>query len=338
MEGRQDWIDYAKGMGIIMVVYGHVLRGLHSAELQLSETFFNVSDAFIYGTHMPLFFFLAGLLFSKCLHKRGTTWFLSDKVKVLLYPYVLWTLLQSAMELMFSGYTNHQLQLSDLFTGLYIPRAQFWFLHALFMMYVCTAMIFTFSEKHGAGFSLAFATLLYCFPQAVGTAFFGPFITNYVYFTIGIVCCGFGLGQWQFPTNRWVIMAAGAVFVTIGALTAHDHTSGISFLGFLLALSGTLFISTLATRMSHAHGLLFLKSLGQKTMPIYLAHIMAGSGIRILLDRFFHVHDVLVHAVIGTLTGIFLPLLAYKIAQERGLNFIFEFPAKARPREVVAAS
>lgn len=338
MEGRQDWIDYAKGMGIIMVVYGHVLRGLHSANIQLSETFFNVSDAFIYGTHMPLFFFLSGLLFSKCLHKRGTASFLGDKVKVLLYPYVLWTLLQSAMELMFSGYTNHQLQLSDLLTGLYIPRAQFWFLHALFMMYLCTATIFSFSEKYGAMFSLTLAGVLYAFPQVVDTAFFGPFITNYVYFTVGIVCCGFGMGRWQLPTNRRACVASGAAFFALGILAAYNRTSGISVLGFLLAISGTWFIATLATRMSHARGPLLLKSLGQKTMPIYLAHIIAGSGARILLERFFHLHDAFLHAVIGTLAGILLPLLVYEIAQKRGLNFIFEFPAGARSRKVVLAS
>jgi fucose 4-O-acetylase-like acetyltransferase len=332
MEGRQDWIDYAKGMGIIMVVYGHVLRGIHAADIQLSESFFAVSDTLIYGTHMPLFFFLSGLLFSKCLLKRGTSSFVRDKFKALLYPYVVWTLLQSATELIFSGYTNNQLHFSNLLTSLYIPRAQFWFLHALFMMYLCSAIIFVFSERYGAAISFMLSGFLYAFPQVVNLAFFGPFITNYVYFTSGIVCCSMGMGEWRLPTSRWFTLATGAAFVAIGALAVRQHTSGISLLGFLLALSGTLFILTLATRMSNANGPALLKMLGQKTMPIYLGHIIAGSGARIMLDKFFQMHDVTLHIIIGTVAGIVLPLWTYRIAKARGFTFVFEFPVATRGR------
>jgi len=330
MEARQDWIDYAKGMGIIMVVYGHVLRGIHNAGFQLSDFFFNVSDTLIYGFHMPLFFFLSGFLFSKCFNKRGASPFLSDKVKALLYPYILWTLLQSGIELMFSGYTNNHLNLSDLLKSLYSPRAQFWFLHALFMMYLGTAIIFAISGKYGAVFSFMLAGFLYIFPQTIDMALFGPFIANYVYFAAGIICFESGMGSRQLPGTRWATIAAGAAFGAIGMLAVQSHTSGVSFIGFLLALSGTLFILILATRMSNARGPAILKSLGQKTMPIYLAHIMAGSGARIILDKFFQFHDVLLHIIVGTVAGIVLPLLAYHFAKTRGFTFVFEFPARVR--------
>lgn len=43
---RLDWLDLVKGIGIVLVVWGHTLFPLHSA-----------IDVF----HMPLFFILAGL-------------------------------------------------------------------------------------------------------------------------------------------------------------------------------------------------------------------------------------------------------------------------------------
>ena len=49
---RIDFIDVAKGIAIFLVVYGHTYdgRNLH---------------LFIYSFHMPLFFFISGLLFKE---------------------------------------------------------------------------------------------------------------------------------------------------------------------------------------------------------------------------------------------------------------------------------
>ena len=57
---RLDWIDIAKGIGIILVVLGHTLVP------QVRETgFAGFLWIFIYNFHMPLFFFLSGYLFEK---------------------------------------------------------------------------------------------------------------------------------------------------------------------------------------------------------------------------------------------------------------------------------
>lgn len=49
---RIDWIDIAKGIGIILVVMGHL-----AAEDQDLKRF-------IYCFHMPLFFFISGIVFN----------------------------------------------------------------------------------------------------------------------------------------------------------------------------------------------------------------------------------------------------------------------------------
>ncbi|MBC1212116.1 acyltransferase family protein [Listeria booriae] len=67
---RITWIDYAKGIGIILVVYGHVLRGVFEAGLDIPIKLFTYEDSFIYSFHMPLFFFLSGL-FANHLLKRS---------------------------------------------------------------------------------------------------------------------------------------------------------------------------------------------------------------------------------------------------------------------------
>ena len=72
---RLDWIDVAKGLGILMVLYGHSY-GPH--------------NRYIYLFHMPLFFLLSGFLYNP----RGSFRdFLIRKVKSLYIPFVGWNIL-----------------------------------------------------------------------------------------------------------------------------------------------------------------------------------------------------------------------------------------------------
>ena len=67
---RYEWIDVAKGYGIIFVMWAHLINeGLNS---------------WIYSFHMPLFFFLSGYVF----HTRYNILdFIKRKIKTLIIPY-----------------------------------------------------------------------------------------------------------------------------------------------------------------------------------------------------------------------------------------------------------
>lgn len=70
---RIDYIDFAKGIGIILVLLGH--------------TYFLpvYPQGFIYSFHMPMFFVLSGLVFST---KKPFGEFVNKKAKTLLIPYI----------------------------------------------------------------------------------------------------------------------------------------------------------------------------------------------------------------------------------------------------------
>jgi len=69
-KNRVLWIDMAKGYGILFVIIGHL--GIP----YITE--------FIYAFHMPLFFFLSGIVFSV---KNSFTTFLKAKVQHIIVPY-----------------------------------------------------------------------------------------------------------------------------------------------------------------------------------------------------------------------------------------------------------
>ena len=70
---RIEWLDLAKGIGIILVIAGHCIKLSHwSCQL-------------IFAFHMPLFFFLSGFTFSTK-DSFGTTVF--KKSKTLIVPFL----------------------------------------------------------------------------------------------------------------------------------------------------------------------------------------------------------------------------------------------------------
>lgn len=76
MKKRVQWIDMAKGIGLILVMYGHI---------QFRPYPFYV---WLCSFHMPLFFFLAGITFRVRQEEKFFTFF-KKKVKALLIPYMI---------------------------------------------------------------------------------------------------------------------------------------------------------------------------------------------------------------------------------------------------------
>lgn len=74
---RFDYLDLAKGLGIIMVVWGHIML-------------VGMSHKLIYAFHMPLFFFISGLLFNKDQFDSLGAFFM-HRAKRLLIPYFLYS-------------------------------------------------------------------------------------------------------------------------------------------------------------------------------------------------------------------------------------------------------
>ncbi len=76
---RFDYIDIAKGIGILMVVWAHIMLTGWTHE-------------FIYAFHMPLFFLLSGMLFQRGKYNSIGA-FIVHRAKRLFIPYVFYSVL-----------------------------------------------------------------------------------------------------------------------------------------------------------------------------------------------------------------------------------------------------
>src|ERR671918_487758 len=93
--GRVAWVDYAKGICIVMVVMMHSTLGVGIAAG--GEGFLHYLVAFAKPFRMPDFFLISGLFLARVIDRDWRT-YLDRKVVHFAYFYVLWVTVQFAFK------------------------------------------------------------------------------------------------------------------------------------------------------------------------------------------------------------------------------------------------
>lgn len=131
-QGRIRWADVAKGIGILLVVLGHV-----------NVTPF-IGKVWIYSYHMPLFFFLSGYFArpGKISVRRSIT----KSAKHLLLPYLLFSIVFLAADYFMVRLRPEEMRAEflDFCTGRYIIL---WFFVSLFIVSVLFQIIHCIFQK-----------------------------------------------------------------------------------------------------------------------------------------------------------------------------------------------
>lgn len=149
--GRIGWVDIAKGIGIILVFFGHT-----------SIPYFTSMDAtnkicnyLVASFHMPLFFFLSGMCFSD----KGGSFksFFLKKVRTMLVPYAFFSLVWICYDCALSLF-KHDFSFKYLIDEFVSYAAQrglhaIWFITCLFLIEILFFLIRRQSVKLSKNFS-----------------------------------------------------------------------------------------------------------------------------------------------------------------------------------------
>jgi len=326
MEHRANWVDCAKGVGIILVVYGHVARGIVNAGIPVDVDLFKFIDHVIYSFHMPLFFFISGLFFQSSFKKRGAVDFLANKVDTIVYPYIIWSLLQGFTEVVLSKYTNGYVTVTEVLSLLWAPRAQFWFLYALFEVFFLVTVGYVIFRKNQLISTFVVLSLLYTVDFFIPGYIPMGIVGHVLFFVTGIF---FYQGHKFFLKNKTVFLIISAI-----AFVAFQYILSIYMaleyvpteqLKLLLALVSIFFVVFFSMSLSGWGGS-WLSYLGNYSMPIYLMHILAASAARISLKNILGVTFLPLHLIFGTLIGLGIPIVAMWIINRFKLEFVIFAP------------
>lgn len=135
---RIFYLDSLKGILIILVIVGHVIQYGHGLNYDYNN---DLVFRFIYSFHMPLFFFISGLLANRGCYNSGL---IAKRAQQLLILFVVWAFMG-----LFCGVDS----LNECVHKILYPDCGLWFLYNLFVysaiFNVAEMLEERFGFKHG---------------------------------------------------------------------------------------------------------------------------------------------------------------------------------------------
>ncbi len=314
---RRQWLDVARGIGMILVVVGHMLRGLVSTHLWPAGPLAGWVDYSLYTFHMPLFFYLSALNVRASL-RRGPRAFLSSKLWNIAYPYFLWSLIQGAIIIALGRGVNMPAAGADLMDIWFRPFAQFWFLYALMICHVlamlvprCRAMLVL------AALSFVVFELLAARPSLALT------LHDLPAYAVGL--CGYQPGA-DFSRHRmaWFLALGTSLAVTVavgGALSGMDPAGVASVPAEIVGIASVVLLS----QWLQHHDEMWLATVGKMSMTIYILHLLAGAGTRIVLQRLQAPLNSYEYLLVCSVAAIVIPMACHVALRRRHLLGPFGF-------------
>ena len=296
MTQRIEWIDSAKGLGIILIFVGHIWS-LHD-----TSVFYD----WMYAFHVPLFFFVSGLTLKT--HVGPFLGLVVRKVRTILAPYFFYAFIGYVFYV--GGYIAASLagrQIEQFDYGLLYPllgifhgtlgdgnlvNSPLWFLPALFITFLIGYAVNTYISRHGLRvLVVASLTALGIWIGEDLQVPFGmvPALIALAFFQAGYYFHHFNVasriprgGKWLLLLLLFPLSLAAPVngFVGMGRGVVNDPVL------FLLFAFGGVLMSTLLVQLLGARGQM-LAWVGQHSLAILVIHMLIIKSVKVLIVVLF---------------------------------------------------
>ncbi len=329
--GRIAWLDYARGIAMVLVVYGHCFRGLTNSGIASGSSVLGTVDYLIYTFHMPVFFLISGILAARSPVRGGASFWLS-KVEPIVWPYLLWMSVEIVVLTMFSGVTNEGKVPFGLSTYLFHPASPFWFLYALFVSYVFLA----YACRLGPVAMLGIAAVIFAAGRfATPASLAAEASWGLLYFITGAMLSSY-VRKPKFITvaaRGPIVLLCAAVALGMGvAFRDIGWSNELAIPSALLGCVAVFGVAEWLARLSLTwHPIRLVMFIGQASLTVLVTHLFGTAGTRIVLSHFFHVDSVPVHLVSGTVVGIGGALVLQIVGARLGILRLLGLPRLARP-------
>ncbi|HEV7407798.1 MAG TPA: acyltransferase family protein [Bradyrhizobium sp.] len=319
---RIDWVDYAKGICIVMVVMMHSVLGVEAAAGQTG--FMHVLVAFAKPFRMPDFFLISGLFLSVVIDRDWRT-YLDRKVVHFAYFYVLWVTIQFGFKAPSFAAESSWAHVGILYLESFIePFGTLWFIYLLPVFFVVTK-----AARRAPPLAIWLAAAaLEMLHVATGWTVIDEFCARFVYFYSGYLFANYVFALSDRARARPAFALAGLTLWTLvnGGLV-HLGLSEWPLISLALGLAGACAIIVIGTLLAQARRLDALRYCGEHSIVIYLAFFLPMAASRTLLLKSGLIHDIGTISLIVTIVGIFGALAIWWISRGTRANFLFERPA-----------
>src|SRR5450631_3367910 len=254
---RIDWVDYAKGICIVMVVMMHSVLGV---ELAAGQTgFMHALVAFAKPFRMPDFFLISGLFLSVVIARDWRT-YLDRKVVHFAYFYVLWVTIQFGFKAPSFAADTSWTHVSFLYLESFIePFGTLWFIYLLPVFFVVTKATSRIPPLPIWGI----AALLEMAHIATGWTVIDEFCARFVYFYSGYLFADYAFALSDRARARPAGALAGlALWALVNGGLVKSGFSEWPLISLALGLVGAGAVVVIGTLLARMRWLDFLRYCG----------------------------------------------------------------------------
>lgn len=318
---RVDWVDYAKGICIIMVVMMHSVLGTELAAGQAGYMHYLVE--FAKPFRMPDFFLISGLFLARVIDRDWRT-YLDRKVVHFLYFYVLWVTIQFGFKAPGFAAEHGWPYVIKLYLLSYIdPFGTLWFIYLLPVFFVLTKAV----RNMPAALIWGIAAVLESLHMVTGWTAIDEFCARFVYFYSGYLFATqvFVLSD-KARAKPMLALLGLAAWAVANAALVHGGVSEWPVMSLALGFAGAIAIIVVGTLLAKMQWLDFVRFFGEHSIVIYLAFFLPMATSRAVLLKFAPL-DIGTIALLVTVSGIAGALAIWWLALRARANFLFERPA-----------
>src|SRR5215831_13571145 len=236
---RVDWVDYAKGFCIVMVVMMHSTLGVEAAAGE--QSWMHALVAFAKPFRMPDFFMISGLFLARVIDRDWRT-YLDRKVVHFAYFYLLWVTIQFAFKAPGLAAEHGALGVARLYAEAFIePFGTLWFIYLLPIFFVVTRL------TRGMPQLLIWSILaaLEIAHIETGWTVIDEFANRFVYFYTGYILAGriFQIAA-AAQARPWLAAAALTAWAAFNGFYVALGIDGKPFVSLTLGLMGAAAVVT----------------------------------------------------------------------------------------------
>lgn len=318
---RIDWVDYAKGICIVMVVMMHSVLGVEKAAGDTG--FMHAFVMFAQPFRMPDFFLISGLFLSTVIDRDWRT-YLDRKVVHFAYFYVLWMTIQFGFKAPGFAAESGWHHVGLLYLESFIePFGTLWFIYLLPVFFVVTKL------SRGVpplAIWLAAAALEMAHVKTDWTVI-DEFCGRFVYFYSGYLFASYVFALADRSREKPVLALAGLALWALvnGGLVIADF-SHWPLVSLALGFAGAGAIIVMGTLLARMQWLNFLRYCGEHSIVIYLAFFLPMAVTRTLLLKTGLIADIGMISLIVTVAGVAGAVVIWRLALALRADFLFERP------------
>jgi uncharacterized membrane protein YcfT len=323
---RIDWVDYSKGICIVLVVMMHTTLGVEKSIG--AQTWLHPFIEWAHPFRMPDFFLISGLFLANRINR---TWseFLDSKVLHFTYFYILWMSIQFLLRSVDLSQTHSKIELFNSYLlGFIEPYGTLWFIYLLAIFFAFTK----FTKLVPPPIMFALAAVLEAAPIATGWTVIDEFSSRYIYFYAGYWMAKhvFAFAEIMIEQKLSTLMSGLILWGYTNYIFVQFGLAQLPIISLMLGFVGAAAVIISGVLLAKTHFAEFIQYCGANSIVIYLSFSLFMASSRSLILKSIQGMDLGLASLLITGIAVLGPLMLLWGTRGTSLDFLFHRPNWAR--------